>query len=56
MQMVRYDGAFTQCPKTGGIPRRVDMATVAMATEVGHTSMQMFVGERCEGRSAGRGA
>lgn len=39
-----------------GIPERVDMATVAMATEVGHMSMQMlFSRSRREGQSAGRG-
>lgn len=40
--MVQYDNVVTYCPKITGIPECVDMATVAMATELGHMSMQML--------------
>lgn len=51
--MVQQDNTVAYCPKIMGIPECVDMATVAMATELGHMSMQMlFI--RYEWQSAGR--
>lgn len=38
---VKLNNTATYCPKIMGLPERVDMATVAMATELGHMSMQM---------------
>lgn len=38
---VKLNNTATHCPKRMGLPERVDMATVAMATELGHMSMQM---------------
>lgn len=40
--MVQYDNTVAFCPKILGISECVDMATVAMATELGHMSMQML--------------
>lgn len=40
--MVHYDNTVAYCPKIMGIPECVDMATVSMATELGHMSMQML--------------
>ncbi len=41
-QVVQYDNTVAYCPKIMGIPECVDMATVAMATELGHMSVQML--------------
>lgn len=38
---VKLNNTATYCPKIMGLPERVDMATVAMATDLGHMSMQM---------------
>lgn len=40
-QPVQYDNPVAYWPKIVGIPECVDMATVSMATELGHMSMQM---------------
>lgn len=39
--MLQYDNTVAYCPKIMGIPECVDMATVSMATELGHMCMQM---------------